>query len=395
MKKKTSLFLTLALSSSLLLVACGNQEASNADATEGAGTESTTEETREVATAGPITINPNIPDKEILDKGPHGEDAASAKELELTEAEVEEIKAGEYTAAIVMHYAGTDYMTAQVQALEATFERMGIEVIAVTDAQFSAEKQVTDLESVLARNPDVIVTVPVDPVSTASAYKRAADAGVKLVFMDGVANDLVPGEDYVSIVSGDNAGNGVVAAELMGEQLGGEGKIGVIYHDADFFVTAQRTAAFEETIAEKYPNMEIVARGGITGPNDGEEVAAAMLTRNPDLDGIFVVWDVPAEGAISAAKNAGKSDLVITTTDLGTRVGLEMATGGPIKGIGAQLPYDQGIAEAILAGYALLDKEAPPYVTTPALEVTQDNLLDSWKLVYGVDAPDVLQDAFE
>ncbi len=148
--------------------------------------------------------------------------------------------------------------------------------------------------------------------------------------------------DYVSVVSADNYGNGIAAADIMAEQLGGEGKVGVVYHDADFFVTKQRTEAFEATMAEKYPNIEIVARGGIMGPDDGLQVASAMLTTNPDLDGIFGVWDVPTEGILAAARTAGRDDLVITTIDLGTNVGLDIARGGPIKGLGAQLPYDQG-----------------------------------------------------
>jgi ribose transport system substrate-binding protein len=64
-----------------------------------------------------------------------------------------------------------------------------------------------------------------------------------------------------------------------------------------------------------------------------------------------------------------------------------------IKGLGAQLPYDQGVAEAILAGYSLLGKETPAYVAVPALKVTKDTILDSWKTVYQADAPKVIQDA--
>lgn len=118
-----------------------------------------------------------------------------------------------------------------------------------------------------------------------------------------------------------------------------------------------------------------------------------MLTKHPNLKGIFVVWDVPAEGALAAARSAGRNDLAITTIDLGTNVALDIAQGGMIKGLGAQLPYDQGVAEAILAAYALLGKETPPYVAVPALQVTKENILDSWKTVYQVDAPNTIQNA--
>ena len=64
--------------------------------------------------------------------------------------------------------------------------------------------------------------------------------GVKLVFMDGAAEGLLAGKDYISIVSGDNMGNRATAAEIMAEKLGGKGKIGIVYHDVDFFVTKHR-----------------------------------------------------------------------------------------------------------------------------------------------------------
>jgi ribose transport system substrate-binding protein len=389
MKKLSSLILVILLSSVLALVGCGNQSASNESGSEGEA-----KEANAVPASGPITINQDISaDQKIESKGPNGEEAVSAKTLELTEEEIAKIKEGNYKAAIAMHYAGNDWSQAQINGLESTFSRMGIEVLSVTDAQFKSEKQVSDIETILARNPDIIVSIPVDPVSTAQAYKMAAEQGVKLVFMDNVPNGLEHKEDYVSVVSADNYGNGIQAAEIMAEQLGGKGKVGVVYHDADFFVTKQRTDAFEKTMKEKYPEIEIVARGGISGPNDGLKVASAMLTKHSDLDGIFGVWDVPSEGILAAARQVGREDLVITTIDLGTNVGLNIAQGGLIKGLGAQLPYDQGVAEAILAGYALLGKETPSYVAVPALKVTQENILDAWKMVYNAEAPEEIQEA--
>ena len=83
--------------------------------------------------------------------------------------------------------------------------------------------------------------------------------------------------------------------------------------------------------------------------------------------------------------------MVITTCDLGLNVAIDMAQDGFIKGLGAQRPYDQGVTEALLAGYGLLGKEAPPYVALPALAVTKDNLLEAWKEVYHKEAPDTIK----
>src|SRR3972149_3905878 len=177
---------------------------------------------------------------QVFSTGPNGEAPTAASEVSLTDAELEQIRQLNATAAIVMHYGGNDWSNAQVAGVTAQFEEMGIEVIAVTDAGFKPEKQVSDIETVLAKNPSIIVSIPTDPVATANAYLQAAQQGVKIVFMDNVPAGLKQGQDYVSVVSADNYGNGVAAAHLMAKELGGQGTIGIVYHAADFFVTKQR-----------------------------------------------------------------------------------------------------------------------------------------------------------
>jgi ribose transport system substrate-binding protein len=359
------------------------------------------EEPAELATEAPATEAPEAPEEateapaanEILSTGPNGETATPATTLSLTDEEIQQIKDGGYKAAICFHYAGNDWSTAQQKGLQDTFASLGIEVVSVTDANFKPEQQVSDIETVMALSPDIIVSIPTDPVATAPAYKQAAAQGVKIVFMDNCPADMQAGVDYVSVVSADNYGNGVKAAEIMADNLGGKGKIGVIYYDADFFVTNQRVEAFVKTIETNYPDIEIVEKSGFEDPNKVSEVSDAMLTKNPNLDGIFAVWDVPAEAVVASAITAGRRDLVITTIDLGNNVARMIAEGGMIKGLGAQLPYDQGVAEATLAAYALLGKVAPAYVAVPALAVTNDNVLDAYKTVYHTEAPDDIKNA--
>lgn len=340
------------------------------------------------ALADPDTALAALQDK-VLSKGPNGEDPSPASSVALTDEELAKIKGMNATAAIVMHYGGNDWAQAQINGLQTEFAALGIKVIAVTDAGFKPEKQVADLETVMAQKPNIIVSIPTDPVATASAYKAAADAGTKLVFMDNVPAGFTAGKEYVSVVSADNYGNGVASAHLMAKALGGKGQIGVIFHAADFFVTKQRYEAFKATIASDYSDIKIVAEQGIGGPDfsgDADKAASAMLTSNPNLNGIWAVWDVPAEGVISAARVAGRDDLIITTCDLGENVAISMAQGGFVKGLGAQRPYSQGVTEAKLAGYGLLGKKAPAFVALPALPVTRENLLDGWKAVYNADA---------
>jgi ribose transport system substrate-binding protein len=119
------------------------------------------------------------------------------------------------------------------------------------------------------------------------------------------------------------------------------------------------------------------------------------LTKHPDLGGVWCWFDAPCEGAIDAARATGRTDLAVTTVDLGNNVGIHMAQGQFVQGIAAAQPYDQGVVEAKLAAYGLLGKKAPAFVELPSVPVSRDNLLESWKAVYHVEPPADLTKALE
>jgi ribose transport system substrate-binding protein len=333
----------------------------------------------------------------VFSTGPNGETSTASSQIMLTDEELQQIREMEATAAIVMHYGANDWSKAQIDGLQTQFEVMGIEVVSESEADFEAERQAANLRNVLEQEPDIIATFPLAP---AEVFKEAADQGAKIVFMDMLPSGMAleHGEDYVSIVSADSYGNGIASAHLLAQHLSGVGRIGMVFHQVDFFVTHQRYLAFKETLQTYYPDIEIVAEQGMSGPDymvDGEQAATAILAEYPDLDGIWAPWDVPAEGVMAAAQAAGRSDLAITTIDLGLNVAVAMAQGDMIVGVGAQRPYDQGVVEAKLAGYALLGKSAPPYVVLSALPVTPEDVLRAWRIVYHQSPPEALTEAAE
>ncbi|MGF7004269.1 ribose transport system substrate-binding protein [Lachnospiraceae bacterium PF1-21] len=379
MKKRVVASLMCVVLMMSLLIGCGQ----NSDSSDDAGKESPQTETASSSKAST---------GEILSTSPNGEVATPASELELTEEEKAQVREGNYTAAVALHYGGNDWSTSQVKGLTDTFAELGIKIVATTDANFSAEQQVSDIETIMAKKPDILVSLPTDATATADAYKKAAESGIKIVFMDNIAKGMKAGSDYVSCVSADNYGNGLIAADLIGEKLGGKGKVGVIYYEADYFVTNQRLEAFEAQMAEQYPDIEIVSKLGFTDENGCAEIADVMLTQNPNIEAIFAHWDIPAEGVLSALRAAGREDVYLSTIDLGNNIAKEIAEGN-VLGVGAQLPYDQGVAEATLAAYALLGKETPPYVAVAAKRVEKSNILEGYTDVFHVEAPDWLKDA--
>jgi ribose transport system substrate-binding protein len=316
---------------------------------------------------------------------PDGPPAVSPDVLKFSDQDLAKLKAGKFTAGLVMHTMDAGWPQLQVAGISNTLKDLGIEVVGTTDAKFQPGQQISDLEQMIARKPDVIFSIPIDPKSESEAYKKAAAAGIKLVFMDNVPVDMVPGKDYVTVVASDNEKNAYFAAQELVGAIGGKGEVGIItlVYDYYYSVAARKVGALKAF--GEHPDIKVADVGTFTAPEKAYEVATAMLTAHPDMKGIFVAWDTPAQQVVAAAKTLGR-DIVVTTNDIAADSALNVAR-GEFLAVGAQRPYDQGVAEAKAAALALLGHDVPPYISVPTLRVKKLDLLSALKQVTKEDAP--------
>jgi ribose transport system substrate-binding protein len=311
--------------------------------------------------------------------GPHGERATPTDALELTSAEAATVRAGHHTAALVWH-ENSDFTTAVTAGARDEFERLGIEVTAETSANFDAAKQKADVETVGAKRPSVLLTLPVDPVVTASAYKAVAKEGTKIVLLSSVPRGMKYGRDYVNLVTDDLFQMGKRAADALAAAVGGEGTVAYFFHDANHYVTNQRDQAFLETITRNYPNVEVVAKRGIADPNRAQDQANAVLLENPELSGIYVMFSQPpGEGVLAALRANGNTTTKMVSLDLDEPLALDMAKGGSTFALIADKAYELGRAMATSAAYGLLGKKAPAFVVVPAMTITKSNLVQGYR----------------
>ena len=318
--------------------------------------------------------------------GPNGETATPSSEVVLTEADIAALQGKGYKAALLWH-TSSDFINAVAAGANDEFARAGVDVVVTTDAGFDAAKQRSDIETALAASPNVILSLPLDPVTSAEAFRGAVDAGAELVFLSNLPAGYVHGTDYAAIVTDDLFQMGKQAADVLAKSIGGEGKVGWIFHDADYYVTNQRDNAFKATIEADYPGIEIVAEQGISDPARAEELANAMLLQNPDLDGIYVTWAEPADGVLAALRSAGNTTTKIVTLDLSEPVALDMVKGGNVVGLVADEAYELGRAMAAAGLKGLLGEEVPAFVVAPALTVTADSVAEGWQQSLHRDAP--------
>lgn len=321
----------------------------------------------------------------ITGLGPHGERAVPADQVRLSDGDAEAARNRRFSVAVVLHTTMSDWAKQELAGIVATLGRYGAAVVEVVDCAFDIDRQVSELLRLAGEPVDAVVSIPIGSSRASDAHRAIAGAGKKLLLLDNAPTGMLPGKDYVSVISTDNFGLGQISAELLAPHVPQGGKVGVLAYGVDFFATHEREIAFRKWMAARRPDLSVV-RGKFADVTQARTVTAALLQDNPDLSGLFAVWDVPATGAAAAMFDAGKT-IPITTIDLGNDVAADLANGGLIKGIAAQLPYDQGVAAGVATILGLLQRQPPPWIALPGLSVSADNVVEAYQVVWRAPAP--------
>lgn len=81
------------------------------------------------------------------------------------------------------------------------------------------------------------------------------------------------------------------------------------------------------------------------------------------------------------------------TLDLDPTVAVDMAEGGNIAGIVADVPYEIGRAMGAAALLHLLGKDISPFSIVPTMKLTRDNLITGWRESLKEDPPPEVMEA--
>ena len=317
--------------------------------------------------------------------GPHGEIAQSPDRLRISAEETERIRQGKFRVAVVLHTTKSDWAKQHLVGIAKTLGDHGAAIIEVVDCKFSAATQNSSFERLIQSRPDAIISLPVGNNVMADAYRKASKAGIKLVLLDNVPTGLLPGTDYVSLVSADNFGLGQIGAELLSPHVAANSEVVILSYRKDFYATNEREIAFRRWIETRRPEV-VVRQGEFDDPSQAGEALTRLLELHPKIAGVFAVWDEAAISALATIQASGKS-LPMTTIDLGEEAAQALAEGLIMKGIGSQRPFDQGIAAARATLLSLIDRQPPPWLALPGLPVSRENVIESYQVIWHMPPP--------
>jgi ribose transport system substrate-binding protein len=157
-----------------------------------------------------------------------------------------------------------------------------IEKLIILDAAFDQEKQVADIEDLIAQGVDAIIVQPVTSTSANASIEKAVAAGIPVILHTG----RIESTAFTVEIQGGAEHFGKVMGDFLVEQVGNDGKIwvlrGLAGHPEDINRYNGLMQALEGT------NIEIIAeQPGSWQYDTAKKVCETLYLSNPEVDGIW------------------------------------------------------------------------------------------------------------
>jgi ribose transport system substrate-binding protein len=263
------------------------------------------------------------------------------------------------------------YITMECGA-QAEAKKLGAKLTVNGPADFSVSEQAPILNAVAASKPDALMVAPTDAKALDPELNRIQNAGTKIIFVDTNSSDTSLGESRIST---DNVGGGKVAADNLGQQIGGKGTVAVINVNPGISTTDARIQGFANEMKAKYPNVKVLAT---QYDNDSAATAATQVTSDisahPDLSGVFATNVLSAQGAATGVQHAGKTGKVKVATFDAEPQQITFLKNNTIQLAVAQDPYLEGQDAVQQALNAANGKAVTKNIGTPLVAITKANV---------------------
>jgi ribose transport system substrate-binding protein len=227
------------------------------------------------------------------------------------------------------------YVSFQKGAIEAA-SRLDFEVM-VRDAGNDIERQKTQLVELLSLGVDALVLVPVDAEALVATVDSATGIGVPVFTVDQRVNSA----NVRSHVAADSLAGGRMAGNFLAERLRRQGAVAELLGSAGISATLERGKGFLDALAA-YDDITVVARQTASfNRREAKKAFAAMLQAHPEITGVFAHNDEMILGAIDAAIEAGRNDIIFVGFD-GSDEAIAAIEAGTLTATIAQQPEEMG-----------------------------------------------------
>ena len=184
-------------------------------------------------------------------------------------------------------------------------EQLGSSVVGellYADAQASADKQVPQVEDLLAQEPDALILVPMGAAALTAPVERAMAQGVPVI----LCASSVETDNFVTEVGTNLYASGAGLAEYLAKRLNGKGKV-LMMTGIPGVSTSDIMEAGGKATFKKYPGIELVdVQPGNWSTAEAKRVMETWLVKHGSgVDGIWSGGAQMSQGIVSAYLDKG------------------------------------------------------------------------------------------
>jgi len=250
---------------------------------------------------------------------------------------------------------------------EATAAKLGVDMITL-DAQDNLEKQVKDIEDLIARNVDVLIINPCDSDAIVPSVLEANRAGIPVITVTRPSK----GGDVVQHLDVKNTFGGNLVGVAVAAELNGVGKVVILEGIPGAPSARERQEGFLQVI-ELFPDIEVLS--SITAHyarEEGSTVMEDLLQAHPEIDAVYAHNDEMALGAVRAIEAAGRTGIKVFGFDA-IPDAIDAIEAGTMVATIKQQP-DLQMRMAVETAWDLIQgtplEEIPPLVYIPMVLIT-------------------------
>lgn len=238
------------------------------------------------------------------------------------------------------------------------------------------EQQIQVVEGFISQGVNGIVLAPLDRVALVRPVDEAKRAGIPTVVMDSALDS----DQIVSFAATDNKKGGMLAADRLGDLLGGKGKVIMLRYAEGSASTTDREAGFLEEIRSKYPNIELLSSDQYAGATrETAKTASENLLQQfgNDVNGIFTSNESASVGMLLALQDRSLTGKVKFVGFDATPQFIDGMKNDQMQGIVVQNPFAIGELGVKAMIDSLLGKSVEKRVDTGVMMITPENMNSS------------------
>ena len=214
-------------------------------------------------------------------------------------------KAGPYRIAIAAQGTSNSWSALFDEHAYWYTEELGKGVISellYADAQASADKQVPQVEDLLAQEPDALILVPMGAAALTAPVERAMAQGVPVV----LCASAVETDNFVTEVGTNLYASGAGLAKYLAEKLNGKGRV-LMMTGIPGTSTSDVMEAGGKATFKKYPGIDLVdEQPGNWSTAEAKRIMETWLVKYGDsIDGIWSGGAQMSQGIVSAYLDKG------------------------------------------------------------------------------------------